>query len=76
MIIAYPYTEQHAQAAGHTIQDELVLLVIHGALHLLGYDHDTPQKQSVMWAKQSEYLSAMGVNIQVPLFTFGDDISS
>src|SRR5262245_41159995 len=39
LIVAYPYTLKHAQEIGHPINDEMVLLAIHGTLHLLGYDH-------------------------------------
>ena len=35
---------------------ELRLLVIHGILHLLGYDHEDEEDRRVMWAKQEEYL--------------------
>src|ERR1700712_5650098 len=34
--------EQQAPAAGHTPQDEINLLTVHGILHLLGYDHAEP----------------------------------
>lgn len=77
LIIAYPYTAHQAEAAGHPIEDELVLLVIHGTLHLLGYDHDTPEHQDAMWAEQAAALERAGVPIKVPRFTFesgiGDD---
>src|SRR5437763_1442763 len=45
LIIAYPYTTHQAQEAGHGLDDELVLLVIHGTLHLLGFDHDNEANQ-------------------------------
>jgi probable rRNA maturation factor len=34
---------------------ELRLLVAHGVLHLLGYDHEDPDDRRVMWAKQDAY---------------------
>jgi probable rRNA maturation factor len=34
---------------------ELRLLVSHGVLHLLGYDHDDEEDRRVMWAKQAAY---------------------
>ena len=33
---------QQALAAGHSTMEEMMLLTIHGILHLLGYDHVTP----------------------------------
>ncbi len=75
LIIAYPYTVQQAEEAGHPVEDELVLLVIHGTLHLLGYDHDTAEHQDEMWAEQTAALEQAGVPIRVPRFTFGEDAS-
>jgi rRNA maturation RNase YbeY len=34
---------------------ELRLLVVHGTLHLLGYDHELDEERAVMWAKQEAY---------------------
>jgi probable rRNA maturation factor len=34
---------------------ELRLLVVHGVLHLLGYDHQSDQDRAAMWAKQDAY---------------------
>lgn len=73
LIIAYPYTAHQAQEAGHSLEDELVLLVIHGTLHLLGYDHDNETNQDAMWRDQADALAAAGVKIDVPRFTFEDD---
>ena len=38
-----------------------MFLSVHGALHLLGFDHMTPQDEAVMFAKQERILSDMGV---------------
>jgi len=76
LIIAYPYTAHLAQEAGHTLDDDLVLLVIHGTLHLLGYDHDNAANQDEMWAEQAEALAAAGIAFDVPRFTFGDNLDS
>lgn len=72
LIIAYPYTQHQAEEAGHDLNDELVLLVVHGTLHLLGYDHDNEDNQDAMWGEQAFMLESLGVNIDVPRFTFGD----
>jgi probable rRNA maturation factor len=72
LIIAYPYTSRQAAELSHTLDDELTLLVIHGTLHLLGYDHDTPEHQDEMWAAQSEALAHAHVPIEVPRFSFAD----
>src|SRR5208283_1589987 len=43
-----------AQAAENrvSLQNELVRLAAHGALHVVGYDDRTPRKRSVMWKRQ------------------------
>ncbi len=76
LIIAYPYTAHQAEEAGHSLDDELVLLVIHGTLHLLGYDHHNAGAEAAMWSQQAEALAAAGVAIEVPRFTFGDERGS
>ena len=52
IIIALPYTRRQAAALGRPLGDELRLLAVHGALHLLGYDHAEPEEEAAMWARQ------------------------
>ena len=40
IVIAASFVTKEAKALGHTTQDELALLFIHGMLHLLGFDHE------------------------------------
>ncbi|MCW9027224.1 MAG: rRNA maturation RNase YbeY, partial [Thiovulaceae bacterium] len=40
IIISYIHVKQKAEEFGHTEDDELALLFIHGLLHLLGFDHE------------------------------------
>jgi probable rRNA maturation factor len=60
LIIAYPYTVEQARHYNNPLDAELRLLVVHGTLHLLGYDHDTPERQSVMWQAQADILQRLG----------------
>lgn len=48
--------EQQAPAAGHTAQDEINLLTVHGILHLLGYDHAEPSEHQEMFGIQGRLL--------------------
>ena len=50
--------EQQAPAAGHSTQDEVDLLTVHGILHLLGYDHAEPEEHKEMFGLQDELLAA------------------
>lgn len=56
IIIAFPYAQRQAQSLGREVGDELELLAVHGALHLLGYDHADPAEQADMWARQDAIL--------------------
>ncbi|MCL4133368.1 UNVERIFIED_CONTAM: hypothetical protein GTU68_057760 [Idotea baltica] len=45
-----------ADQAPQTLADELALLVVHGALHLIGHDHAEPDQTSIMKALEHEML--------------------
>lgn len=62
IIIAYPYALAQAEREQHAPGDSFALLVIHGTLHLLGYDHDGDESRARMWALQAEILTALGIS--------------
>ncbi len=68
VIVAYARTLAQALQSGHRPADAFVLLVVHGILHLVGEDHDTPATQQQMWRKQTELLNTLAVDISVPDF--------
>lgn len=73
LVIAYPYATEQASREGHMLNDSLSLLVVHGTLHLLGYDHDTPENRAEMWAAQDSALIALGISTAiVPALEGGD----
>lgn len=47
---------QQAAAAGHSTLEEMLLLTIHGMLHLLGYDHVGPEQERQMFGLQRQLL--------------------
>jgi len=49
---------EQAVKAGHSAQDELELLTVHGILHLLGYDHAEPEEHAAMFGTQEQLLKA------------------
>lgn len=53
--------EEQAEAYGHSLARELAFLTVHGALHLLGYDHMNETDETVMRQKQTEILTEMGL---------------
>jgi probable rRNA maturation factor len=60
VIISLARAQAQATAGGHPVQDELQLLVVHGLLHLLDYDHAEEEEKSKMWAIQAEILDSLG----------------
>lgn len=60
VVISYPRAVEQAMGR-HPPAEELVLLVVHGVLHLLGYDHVTPQDKEAMWAQQAMILDRLGL---------------
>ena len=72
LLLAFPYASRQAERYGHSLAAELQLLVVHGTLHLLGYDHDTPARQAEMWRKQTEILSSLTDEDLAPRLTTPD----
>lgn len=56
IVLCPSYAETQARQAGHSLQEELELLTVHGVLHLLGYDHREIEEQRIMFSIQDEYL--------------------
>ena len=61
VIISYPRAVEQAAVYGHPVEEELWLLVIHGVLHLLGYDHERAADKEEMWRVQGAALARLGV---------------
>ena len=66
ILISYPRAAAQANSGGHPIQDELQLLVVHGVLHLLGYDHSEPSERARMWEVQAQALVSLGSPLSPP----------
>jgi probable rRNA maturation factor len=61
ILISIPRAQTQADAAGHPLEAEVQLLVVHGVLHLLGHDHSEPEDKSRMWKAQAEILKHLGL---------------
>jgi probable rRNA maturation factor len=53
VIISYPQAVIQAEERKHTIKRELTILLIHGVLHILGYDHEEPETGQKMRAREA-----------------------
>lgn len=58
VVVSIPTTKRQAQAAGRDLGSELTMLLAHGLLHLLGWDHETPLKDRRM-RRETERLCAV-----------------
>ena len=58
VVIAPEFAEEQAAEYGHTVEEELNLLLVHGVLHLLGYDHEDDRDAEAMQARERALLTA------------------
>jgi len=58
VVIAPAVAERQAAELGHSVEHELDVLLVHGILHLLGYDHEDDADASVMSAREAAILDA------------------
>ena len=58
VVLAPEVAIEQAHELGRTIEEELNLLLVHGILHLLGYEHDTDESEGVMRAREEALLIA------------------
>ena len=60
IIISYPQTRRQAERDGHPVDRELTVLLVHGVLHLLRYDHEEPDDEAVMKAATARAMQQFG----------------
>lgn len=63
IVISLPRANEQASIAGHALVDELQLLVVHGTLHLLGYDHLKIADKKAMQAAQDKILNKLEIDV-------------
>jgi probable rRNA maturation factor len=61
VVIGYPVAQENAAERRHDVNLELLLYVIHGALHLCGYDDTDDRSAAIMRRKEREYLAKLGL---------------
>lgn len=54
--------EGHAVEYGVSFHGELYLMIVHGVLHILGWDHQTAMESEAMEAREAEHLAEIGVD--------------
>lgn len=61
ILICIPRMLEQAEEFGHGVKREYAFLIAHSMLHLLGYDHMTPEEAAVMEAKQNQVLNELKI---------------
>ncbi|MFH1003542.1 MAG: rRNA maturation RNase YbeY [Chloroflexota bacterium] len=59
VVVSYPQSLLQAAEQGHPVSREVATLIIHGGLHLLGYDHQTDQQEAAMRAREAAILDQL-----------------
>jgi probable rRNA maturation factor len=59
IVVSYPRAVEQAQAYGHSLEREIAFLLVHGAMHLLGYDHEDPSDQPAMRREEEAVLGRL-----------------
>lgn len=65
VLVCYDQAKKQAQRMGHGIKQELVFLIVHGTLHLFGFDHESAKDQEKMFAHQTSILKKLKVPHEV-----------
>ena len=60
IMISVETAERQAKELGHSTEREIAFLAVHGTLHVLGYDHMTPEDEEIMTARQREIIAGIG----------------
>jgi len=66
IVISTQKALEQAEINGHSLEDECRLLVVHGMLHLFGFDHSTEDEKAEMWKVQKQVLTKLHIdNIKI-----------
>lgn len=61
ILICVDIAKKQALEYNHSFEREVGFLAVHGFLHLLGYDHELPEEEKIMFGKQKEILDIFGL---------------
>lgn len=59
IIISYPQAVIQARESSHSVKKEMAVLIVHGVLHILGYDHEKAELKPAMVAREKEILESL-----------------
>ena len=61
IVICMERAKEQAEEYGHSLKREFAFLIAHSMLHLLGFDHEDPEEEKIMFQKQEQALSNLGI---------------
>jgi probable rRNA maturation factor len=59
VVISIETAARQAQQRGHSLREELQILLIHGILHLLGYDHEVSRREAIRMHRKEREAKAL-----------------
>lgn len=59
VVISVETAARQAQRRGHSLREELQILLIHGILHLLGYDHEVSRSEAIRMHRKEREIGAL-----------------
>lgn len=60
IVVSLEKAREQAEEAGHSINQEVAMLFVHGFLHLLSYHHQSEEEYNLMWNKMEKMLGIIG----------------
>ena len=64
VMVSYPQAVLQAKEQKHSVKKELAILIIHGVLHLLGYDHEKLEQRREMAARERDILNKIALGLE------------
>ncbi len=61
VVVSLPAAQRQSAEYGHSLAREVAYLIVHGMLHLLGYDHQTAEQKQVMRTKEEAVLEKLNL---------------
>ena len=61
IVVSLEKAVMQSEEYGHSLKREVAFLITHSLFHLLGYDHETPEEEKEMFAKQEKVLEKLGI---------------
>lgn len=65
ILLSYEQANLQAKQMKHSVRDELCFLIVHGVLHLWGYDHEDPEDAKKMFLLQEKILKNLMIDCEL-----------